>query len=237
MSTTPSGIIRASDVRTALNVTNNASGSTNYPTNTISFNDYLVRVLAARPSGAISMNDMRNKAGPEPYGTLLNQVCSGSTLVRTLSDGRFGSYNSNIANSPSCLTTLSYLISGTTYNFDMRATAISLGWGGSSPLAFTVTIDVGQFVVSSSTGSYAFYISPSFPAGSSLTLINKGCIVGRGGNGGAGGNGPIGVAGGNAGASGGGGGPALYVGYSTSISNLGLIGAGGGGGGGGGGEY
>ena len=236
MSTTPSGTISLTNVRSTLNVTNSAGGSTNYPTNFISFNDPLVRVLSARPSGAISMNDMRNKAGPEPYGTLLNQVCSGSTLVQTLSDGKFGSYTNNIANSPSCVTTLSYLISSTTYNFDMRATAISLGWGGSAPIAFTVTIDVGQFVVSSSTGSYAFYISPSFPAGSSLTLINKGYIVGRGGNGGGGGNGGS-SAGGMAGASGGGGGPALYVGYSTSITNLGLIGAGGGGGGGGGGEY
>jgi hypothetical protein len=237
MSTTPSGTISLTNVRNTLNVTNNAGGSTNYPTNFISFNDPLVRTLSGKPSGIISMNDMRNKAGPASYGSLINQVCSGSTLVQTLADGKFGSYTNNIANSPSCLTSLSYLISGTTYNFDMRATAISLGWGGSSPLEFTVTIDVGQFVVSSSTSSYAFYISPSFPAGSSLTLINKGYIVGRGGNGGAGGNGPVGAVGGNAGASGGGGGPALYVGYSTSITNLGLIGAGGGGGGGGGGEY
>jgi hypothetical protein len=227
---TPTGTISVNNVETTLN----EGLSTNYPSGTsrLTFNDSLVRILASKPSGAISMNDMRGKAGPLPYGTVISQSCSGSTMIQTLADGRYGTYTNNIANSPSCSITLSRTISSNTSNFDMRASAISLGWNGVSPLNFTVTINSGVIVYSTSTGSYAFYISPSFPAGSKLTLNNNGTIIGAGGAGGAGG-----VGYGVAGYAGGAGGPALYAGYSVSISNSIIYGGGGGGGGGGGSQW
>lgn len=104
MSTTPSGTITASSVRTALNVAKDAIGTTNYPTNTISFNDSLVRLLSGKTTAgsAISMNDMRNKAGPSAYSTVISSSCSGSTENQLLSDGKYGSYSNIVYNSPNC---------------------------------------------------------------------------------------------------------------------------------------
>jgi hypothetical protein len=210
--------------------------STNYPDAVakFTFNDSLVRLLAGRPTNnsIISMSDMRNKAGPAASGSLINQVCSGSTLVQTLADGKYGSTTNNIANSPSCGFNYNYTIPANTNNFDWRKAIVDAGWNGTQAVNATLTITTGIYVTSISTGSYALYISPSFPAGSSLTLINNGYIIGKGGAGGKGGGTPSSrLIPGEAGTAGG---PALYVGYYTSITNNGLIGGGGGGGGGGG---
>jgi hypothetical protein len=111
MSTTPSGTITASNVRTALNVTNNGAGATNYPTNLISFNDSLVRILAGKTTAgsAISMNDMRNKAGPNAYGTAYDAGACGvsgqdaSTFSQKFNNGTYGTYQVNTLNSSLCL--------------------------------------------------------------------------------------------------------------------------------------
>lgn len=95
----------------------------------------------------------------------------------------------------------------------------------------TLTINSGVFVSSSSTGSYAFTVSP-FTTGDTVRIVNNGTIVGRGGNGGLGGVGNSGPFPGSPGA---GGGPALLVNYPTTITNTSGRIAGGGGGGGGGG--
>ena len=222
-------------------ITLNEGLSTHYPgaTARFTFNDPLVRKLAGRPTdkSTISMSDMRNKAGPAASGSLVTQYCSGSTLVQSIADGSYGSTTNNIANSPSCGFTYNYTIPANTNNFDLRKAIVDAGWNQVQPVNATLTIAIGIYVTSISTGSYAVYISPAFPAGSNLTLINNGYIIGKGGNGGTGGStgtmtltGAKGVAGYNGNA----GGPALYVGYSTSITNNGLIGGGGGGGGGGG---
>jgi hypothetical protein len=232
MSTTSSSTISMNNVETVMN----DGLSTNYPsaTSKITFNDNLVRKLAGKTtdSGTISMNDMRGKAGPVAYGTLLSSYCSGTTLIQTLADGKYGSYSGSVANSPSCAFTYTYTISSDTTNFDLRQAAINAGWDGVQQLLATITINSGVNVYSTSTGSYAFYVSPTFPAGSSLSLINNGYIVGGGGGGGGGG--PLtGVGVTATGAAGSAGGPALYVGYALKVTNYGTIGGGGGGGGGG----
>lgn len=132
----------------------------------------------------------------------------------------------------SAATVLSRDITWNLSNYDMRADAIALGWDGVKALNFTVTLNAGYAIMSASTGSYAFYVSPTFPAGSKLTLVNWGYIVGRGGDGGRGGDSYVNNTGN--GVAGNGGGPALYAGFSISINNGGYIGGGGGGGGGGG---
>jgi hypothetical protein len=94
---------------------------------------------------------------------------------------------------------------------------------------FTLTINSGVFVYSTSTGAYALQVDTSWTTGDTVTIINNGVIIGRGGNGGNGGTqfGPA------SGVGGGTGGPALLVQRATSINNLNRISGGGGGGGGG----
>jgi hypothetical protein len=123
-----------------------------------------------------------------------------------------------------------YVISANVNNIDMKAIALANGWNGSVPLTMTVTVNNGIVVGSTSTATHAFDTGATFPAGSSLSLINNGFIVGKGGNGGNGGGA------GNSGISSGtNGGPALRARATLSITNNGTVG--GGGGGGGGGEY
>lgn len=122
-------------------------------------------------------------------------------------------------------------ISANTNNYNLKSAAIAAGWDGVTPLVATVTVNSGVYVGSTSTGSYGFDTGSSFPAGSSLTLVNNGFIVGMGGGGGGGGGVYSGGGGGGAG------GPALRAQAAISITNNGTIGGGGGGGGGGASAY
>lgn len=114
-------------------------------------------------------------------------------------------------------------ISANTSNFNMFTAAGS----PTDAVDVLVTINAGVIVSSSSTAAYAFDTGV-FPAGSTLTLVNNGVILGRGGNGGSNITGTA-----TAGASGG---PALRAQSLISIWNNNRIAGGGGGGGGGGGN-
>lgn len=122
----------------------------------------------------------------------------------------------------------SQTIAVNTTNYNLRNAAIAAGWNQTTVLAATITINSGVYVSSNSTSVSAFDRSGSFPAGSTLTIINNGNIVGMGGSGsqGTGTNG--------ASANGSPGGPALSAGLAATITNNGTIAGGGGGGGGGG---
>lgn len=76
-------------------------------------------------------------------------------------------------------------IASNTNDYNLRNAAIAGGWNQVLALNATITINAGVFVGSSSTGSAAFQTGSSFPAGSTLTVINNGSIVGCGGNGGS----------------------------------------------------
>jgi hypothetical protein len=93
----------------------------------------------------------------------------------------------------------------------------------------TLTINSGIFVFSGSTGSYALTVDTSWDVGDTVTIINNGVIVGKGGEGGSGYPyaGSPGKDGKNAG-------PALLVQRALTMNNLNRIAGGGGGGGGGG---
>lgn len=97
----------------------------------------------------------------------------------------------------------------------------------------TLIINAGV-TVGSSNNSVAALETGTFAAGSTITIINNGNIIGGGGNGGAGGSGWISV---NPairyGSNGANGGPALSLHWPVTITNNGNIWGGGGGGGGG----
>ena len=116
-------------------------------------------------------------------------------------------------------------ISSDTSNYTVNTAKASGYVAGNTD--FTLTINSGIFVSSSSTGSYALTIDNSWSAGDTVKIINGGTIVGRGGNGGTGGLG-------NVGSPGAGGGPAILAQFAVAITNNNRVAGGGGGGGGGG---
>jgi len=89
-----------------------------------------------------------------------------------------------------------------------------------------LTISPGVYVSSSSTGSYALQVDTSWDVSDTVTIVNNGVIVGRGGGGGTGYNGVRATNGSSAG-------PALLVQRAITMNNLDRIAGGGGGGGGG----
>lgn len=113
------------------------------------------------------------------------------------------------------------------YNVYTQATASPSYTAGIADV--TLTIQPGVLVGSSSTGTYALNIPSAFDSGDTVTVVNNGTVIGRGGNGGGGGPGVA------PGAAGGGGnaGSAVYVQFPTVFTNNGTIAGGGGGGGGG----
>jgi hypothetical protein len=138
--TTPGSTISMNNVREALDVAIDALGSdglggtktdsnrlghTNYTTAAtfaklpISFNDTLVRRLAngggIAKVNSISMRDMTVQKGPGPYSSSDGQpaaYCSGSTLKRTLNDGKYGTYNADISGYGGCAFTVYVLVVG-----------------------------------------------------------------------------------------------------------------------------
>jgi len=122
-------------------------------------------------------------------------------------------------------------ITSSTQNYDVytQASASPLYSAGATDI--TLTISPGINVGSTSTGTYALAVPGSFTTGDTITIVNNGTVIGRGGEGGRGGAGNGSYT--KSGAPGGAGGNAVYVNYPTTITNNGtLAGAGGGGGGG-----
>jgi len=124
-------------------------------------------------------------------------------------------------------------ISSDTQNYDVytQASASPSYVAGTSDI--TLTVNPGVAVGSTSTGTYALSVPNSFNPGDSVTIVNNGTVIGRGGNGGRGFNfyrpGAIPSSAGTSG------GNAVYVNFPTTITNNGTIAGGGGGGGGAGG--
>jgi hypothetical protein len=107
-------------------------------------------------------------------------------------------------------------LTGDHQQINLRSEAVNMGWDGVSALEFI--IDTGAVCWSNNTNIAALTTGTDFPAG--LTIINKGKIMGRGGNGGNlnNMNGRVG-------------GPALELEVPVTIDNSqGYIGGGGGGG-------
>ena len=128
--------------------------------------------------------------------------------------------------------TLTATIAADVQNYNLRAAAVAAGWNQTDVLTATVTINVGVVVRSSDTATPAFATGLTFPAGTTLALVNNGSILGAAGAGGVGGAGtPSGGL--NPGLAGLAGADAVSLGYALSLTNRGAIYGGGGGGGGG----
>jgi len=80
-----------------------------------------------------------------------------------------------------------------TADYNLKAKALEAGWDGIRPIIASVTVNSGVILYASTTSSYAFRVGSdipyTFPANSSLRLVNNGYIIGKGGAGGAGGAG------------------------------------------------
>jgi len=180
------------------------------------------------PVGQISLSQVNVELQQGATTTIsLNQ-----TNVRSLAGVPSGQISMSNLQGKSFYYFFNQTISSNTVNYDLRSAAVAAGWNQTTPLNATVTINGGVYVYASSTGVYAFTVTGSFPAGSILTVINNGAIVGYGGRGGNAGYVPGIPSGANA-APGAAGGPALFVSVATTVTNNGTIGGGGGGGGGG----
>lgn len=189
-------------------------------------------------SGTLSMSQINAEFG---HGQKLSNYI-GKTWYK--SNGTTGKFTNPIAISDFYGKSKAMLInvvlsSGTkTTPYVIRPNAVGLGWNGTDPLDFTLTINAVQ-----GTNTYNYAVAdnasagdPAFPAGSILRIVigASGVISGRGGYGGDGGGGSYGW---GDGFKGGGGGDALVIRkIPTTVNNLGVIQGGGGGGGGGGGN-
>lgn len=123
-------------------------------------------------------------------------------------------------------------IASNSNNYNLKTAAISAGWDQTLPLDANITVNSGVYISSTSTAVAAFDTGSTFPDGSTLTLINNGLILGRGGNGGAGTGWPLRAY--SVVEAGGAGGVALAASAPLTVINNGTVGGGGGGGGGGG---
>lgn len=178
--------------------------------------------MALPASGAISLANVNTELGVASNTTRsLNDAAVRSLFgkasgVISMSDGYGKSNSSSFTFSPT--------ISANTANYNLRAAAVAAGWNGTTALNATVTINSGVIVYSASTATAAFDTGVTFPAGTSLKIVNNGTILGKGGAGAASATSTPGNAGGA-------GGPALKAQYATSVTNNGRIAGGGGGGG------
>jgi hypothetical protein len=176
-------------------------------------------------SGQISLGDARTELSADYAPT--SQITLNDTAVRTLFERSVASTNIQLSDGYGKSNRKSLpVIASTQTNLSINVSTLSGYVAGKSDI--TITINGGTIISSTSTGSPALTIFGAV-AGDTVTLINNGTIVGRGGrggNGGGGSNDPGPTAGE-------GGGTAISLGCGLVITNNGTIGGGGGGGGGG----
>jgi len=176
-------------------------------------------------SGPISLNNVNVELGLSGTTSInMNQAS-----VRTLFAVPSGAISMSNGYGKSNRVAATATISTDTSNYTVN-TAKAPGYAAGTT-DFTLTINNGVFVSSSSTGSYAMTVDTSWAPGDTVSIVNNGTIVGRGGNGGAGGTDTSPPISGNPGSSAG---PALLVQRAINLTNgSGRIAGGGGGGGGG----
>lgn len=121
---------------------------------------------------------------------------------------------------------LNVTISANTNNYDLWSTVSANPAYVAGATAVTLTVNPGVTVSSTSTGTYALAIPSGFNPADTVTFVNNGTVVGKGGNGG---DGIVyNASGSNVGQAGGHG---LYINRPVSITNAGTLAGGGGGGG------
>lgn len=173
------------------------------------------------PSGQISLNDVNVELGFA--GTTL--ITMNQSDVRTLAGvgGSGTPISMQNLQGKSNRVAISYTYSSNTTNASLNLSG--LGGYSAGKTDFTITVDSGVYVYSTSTGTYALNLSGA-TTGDTVTIVNNGYIMGMGGAGGFNTD--------SSGGAGGSGGPAinLGIGVNPTITNTsGYIGGGGGAGG------
>jgi len=175
----------------------------------------------ATPSGTISLSNVNTELGYS--ATAL--ISMNDAAVRSLAGVPSGAISMQNLQNKSSIVVASLTIASNTSDYVLNTAKVPGYATGKTQV--TLTINSGVYVSSSSTGSYAFTVDTSWATGDTLTVVNNGTIIGRGGDGGRGFW--LGVQTGNPG---GGGGGAINIQRATSINNVNRISGGGGGGGG-----
>ena len=163
--------------------------------------------MVLQTSGAISLSDIAAEFGgsaphslSEYYGAASGVPASGAISIGTF-------YGKSAAQTVT--------LNSNEQEMNLRTKAVALGWNGSSALIFV--INTGKYVWSDNVTVAALTTGTNFPNG--LTIVNKGYIMGRGGNANHSSN------------AGQAGGPAIVLNVPVTIDNSnGYIGGGGGGG-------
>jgi hypothetical protein len=171
--------------------------------------------MALQSSGTISLSQVNVELGLSATAVIsLNDAA-----VRALFQVGAGGIALSNGYGKSNVFTANIVISGNVDRYNLRNAVVALGWNPSEKANVSVVINSGVYIYSSTTATPAF-ITGTFPAGSNISIINNGTIVGMGG---AGGN-----ANGGAGQPGGG---AFLAQTSITVTNNNVIAGGGGGGG------
>lgn len=187
------------------------------------------------PTSTISLLDIQNEFGGANPISLSEYYRGGGYVPASIADVGYGLPSALGAISMSALRGATAIVilniqinlSSDVNNYVLNTAKVPGYSPGGTRLTFV--IDSNVVVGSNSTGSWAFTVDNSWNANDTITIINNGRIVGRGGNGGRGSdlyptqNPTAGEAGG----------PALLAQRSVTIQNNNLIGGGGGGAGGG----
>lgn len=177
----------------------------------------------ATPSGQISLSDVNTELGLSPTAVITMNDAAVRTLAGVGGSGTVITMQD--LQNKSNRVTASATIAANTSNYTLdtgKAPGYSAG-----KTDMTLTINSGVFVSSSSTGSYALTVDTSWNVSDTVTIVNNGTIIGRGGNGGQNDSGSSNNQPGSAA------GPALLVSRAITLNNLNRIAGGGGGGGGG----
>ena len=188
--------------------------------------------MALPASGQLSISDIATEFGDTQPNSMSEYYRGGSLVPDSAGNSAVpasGAISINNFYNAANRAALAFTIASNTQNYDLftQVNASPAYAAGTSDI--TLTVNSGVSVGGTST--YALAIPSAFTAGDTISFVNNGTVVGRGGNGGAGG--PYN---GNAG----GGGAALHalnVNFATTITNNGTLAGGGGGGGGGGGAF
>lgn len=164
-------------------------------------------------SGAISLSQVNVELGLSSTAS----INMGAANVRTLFGVASGAISMSNGYGKSNRAAVSYTISSNTANASINVASLSGYSAGTSDI--TITVNSGVYVYSTSTGTPGLTLTGG-STGDTITLVNNGYIMGKGGKGGAGGNGNPG-------------GTALSLGFNTTVNNTNgsaYIGGGGGGG-------
>jgi len=116
---------------------------------------------------------------------------------------------------------LAKTITSNILQYNLNTDLIANGWNSIDPVEATITINSGIYVYSNNTSIAGFTIG-TLPAGSIITIINNGYIIGKGGNGATARSSRVAATTG---------GPAMNINHPVSITNNSYIAGGGGGGG------